>query len=43
VVLKLPKGRPLCGADDVIARIADAKKVAKHATDHLAVVDGAAF
>lgn len=40
VLLTLPKGRPLAGVDDVIARIADAKKAAKHAPDHLALVDG---
>ena len=40
VALKLLKGRPLSTADDVIASIAEAKKIAKHAPDHLAIVEG---
>ncbi len=40
VVLRLDSGRPLAGVDDVISGIADAKKAAKLAPDHLAVVDG---
>jgi len=40
VLLTLPKGRSLAGVDDVITGIADAKKAAKHAPDHLAIVQG---
>ena len=40
MALKLLKGRPLSTAGDVIASIAEAKKIAKHAPDHLAIVEG---
>ena len=40
VMLTLAPGRAVATIDDVIAAIASAKKQAKHAQDHLAILDG---